>query len=113
MHGPLRAMTGARERQYPPPFEGADMETRTRKIEVFSAGCRGCEETIAFVRRMACRSCAVEVIEVRDDTSFQRAQEYGIKKFPAVVIDGKLAECCSHSGVNEQTLRQMGLGQAP
>jgi glutaredoxin 3 len=88
------------------------METQTRRIEVFSAGCRGCEETIALVRRMACRSCEVQVIEIRDDESLKRARAYGIQKFPAVVIDGKLAECCTHRGVNEDTLKKMGLGVA-
>ena len=88
------------------------METRTRKIEVFSAGCRGCEDTIALVRKLACRSCDVQVIEIKDDESFKRAQVYGIKKYPAIVIDGTLAECCTSGGVNEQTLSRMGLGVA-
>jgi len=28
-----------------------------RKIEVFSAGCAACEETIQLVNRIACPSC--------------------------------------------------------
>ena len=85
-------------------------KTRQRTIEIFSAGCRACEETIELVRRVACRSCDVQIVDVRQAESYERAKKYGIRKFPAVVIDGKLAECCAHPGVNEQTLRGMGLG---
>ena len=33
------------------------------------------------------------------------AEELGISTVPAVVIDGKLAECCKNRGVDEATLR--------
>ena len=34
-----------------------------------------------------------------------------IRSVPAVVIDGKLADCCAGRGPDEATLRQAGLGQ--
>jgi hypothetical protein len=37
-----------------------------RTIEVFSAGCTLCEETIAMVRRLACPSCDVAVLDMHD-----------------------------------------------
>jgi predicted DsbA family dithiol-disulfide isomerase len=39
-----------------------------------------------------------------------KAKQYGVHSVPAVVIDGKLADCCSGAGPQEHTLRAAGLG---
>jgi hypothetical protein len=83
-----------------------------RKIEVFSAGCPACEEAIALVNRITCSSCEVEVLDMRDHTVAQRAKSYGIKRVPAVVVSGQLAECCEGKGVTEADLRSAGVGAA-
>lgn len=83
----------------------------TRTIEVFSAGCSVCTETIEMVQRAACSSCEVTVLDMRDAMVASRAKDLGIRSVPAVVIDGKLADCCSGRGVDEATLRAAGLGQ--
>jgi hypothetical protein len=41
-----------------------------------------------------------------------RAKSLGIRSVPSVVIDDKLADCCSGRGVDEQVLRAAGLGRA-
>ena len=82
-----------------------------RKIEVFSAGCPACEETIEFVNRVACPSCEVSVLDMRDPGVASRAKSLGIRSVPAVVIDGQLADCCAGRGPDEATLRAAGLGQ--
>ncbi|MCH7978013.1 MAG: thioredoxin family protein [Acidobacteria bacterium] len=82
-----------------------------RKIEVFSAGCPACEETIALVNRVACPSCEVSVLEMKDPGVASRAKSLGIRSVPAVVIDGKLADCCAGRGPDEAVLRAAGLGQ--
>ena len=82
-----------------------------RAIEVFSAGCSVCEETIAMVKRVACQSCEVTVLDMQDPEVARRARSLGIRSVPAVVIDGRLAECCTGRGVDEATLRAAGLGQ--
>ena len=82
-----------------------------RKVEVFSAGCVACEEAVALVRRTACPSCEVEVLDMHDSTVASRAQRLGIRSVPAVVIDGELAACCAGRGVDEAMLRAAGLGQ--
>ncbi|MFQ5810874.1 MAG: thioredoxin family protein [Armatimonadota bacterium] len=84
----------------------------TRKVEVFSAGCPVCEETIELVNRIACPSCEVSVLDMRDPSVASRAKDLGIGSVPAVVIDGELAECCQARGVDEARLRAAGLGQA-
>ncbi len=85
--------------------------TATRKIEVFSAGCPVCEQTIELVNRVACPSCEVVVLDMRSPDVAKRAKGLGIRSVPAVVIDGELAGCCSDRGPDEATLREAGLGQ--
>lgn len=83
----------------------------SRQVEVFSAGCPACEDVIQLVNSIACPSCEVTVVDMNDIAVAQRAKSLGIHRVPAVVINGKLAECCSVSGVNEDALRAAGLGQ--
>ncbi len=82
-----------------------------RKIEVFSAGCPVCEQTIELVKRIACDSCAVTVLDLHDAEVAGQAKKLSIKSVPAIVIDGKLAQCCEEQGPDEETLRSAGLGQ--
>ena len=83
-----------------------------RKVEVFSAGCPACKETIELVNRVACASCEVTVLDMQDTRIADRAKELGISTIPAVVIDGNLAKCCKNRGVDEATLRLAGVGVA-
>lgn len=83
-----------------------------RKVEVFSAGCPACQETVALVKQVACASCEVSVLDMNDAGVAQRAKGLGIRSVPAVVIDGRLADCCAGRGPDEATLRAAGLGVA-
>ena len=85
------------------------MEDR-RKVEVFSAGCTICEETIALVQRVACPSCEIEVLDMHRPEVADKARQYGIRSVPAVVVDGKLADCCAGRGPDEEGLRAAGVG---
>ncbi|MFB3068803.1 MAG: thioredoxin family protein [Acidobacteriota bacterium] len=82
-----------------------------RQIEVFSAGCPACEETIELVKSAACPSCEVAVLDMNDPVVASRAKSLGIRSVPSVVIDGQLADCCAGRGPDEATLRSAGLGQ--
>ena len=84
----------------------------TRTIEIFSAGCPACEETIILVNRIACPSCDVTVLDMHNPEVARRAKSLGIRSVPAVVINGTLADCCAGRGVDEATLRAAGVGQA-
>lgn len=83
-----------------------------RKVEVYTAGCPACQETVALVQRAACPSCNVEVLDMHDLAVAERAKAHGVRSVPAVVIDGKVAGCCSGSGAEEATLRAGGVGVA-
>ncbi|MFN2455366.1 MAG: thioredoxin family protein [Pyrinomonadaceae bacterium] len=81
-----------------------------RKIEIFSANCPACDEAIETVNRLACSSCEVEVLDMHQPEVAARAKQFGVKSVPAVIIDGKLADCCTGRGVDEATLRSAGVG---
>jgi len=82
----------------------------TRKIEVFSAGCSVCDYTIALINKIACSSCEVEILDMRKPEVSEKAKRHGIRSVPAVVINGKLADCCAGRGPNEDQLRAAGIG---
>ena len=84
---------------------------KTRKVEVFSAGCAVCEDTIALINRIACPSCEIEILDMHKSEVSKKAKRYGIRSVPAVVIDGTLAACCAGRGPDEKQLRAAGLGQ--
>jgi glutaredoxin 3 len=82
-----------------------------RTIEIFSAGCPACEEAVELVTRVACPSCEVTVLDMKHPDVTRRAKGIGIRSVPAIVIDGRLADCCAGRGPDEHTLRAAGLGQ--
>jgi glutaredoxin 3 len=86
------------------------MNQHKRKIEVFSAGCSCCDETVNLVKQIACPSCEVTVHNMKEPNVAERAKQLGIHSVPAVVIDGKLADCCSNRGPRAETLKAAGLG---
>lgn len=85
--------------------------TERRSVEIYTAGCGVCEETIALVKRLACDSCDVVVRDMADPEVIALARELGIRSVPAVAIDGQLAACCANRGPDEASLRAAGLGQ--
>ena len=84
----------------------------TRTVEIYSAGCPACQETVDLVNKIACPSCKISVLNMNDTQVSQRAKGLGIHRVPAVVIDGKLADCCLVSAPDEQSLRAAGIGSA-
>lgn len=82
-----------------------------RRIEIFSAGCPVCQNTIELVNELACTSCEISVPDMKDEQVAARAKKLGIRSVPAVAINGKLAECCVGRGTDESALRAAGVGQ--
>ena len=77
-----------------------------RKIEVFSAGCSTCKETIELVKQIAGSSHEVVVHTMRKSDVASKAKNYGVRSVAAVVIDGKLASCWAGRGPEERVLRE-------
>lgn len=81
-----------------------------RKIEIFSAGCPVCQEAITMVKDNACASCEVTILSMNIPSVSSRAKSLGIRSVPAVVINGKLADCCEGRGPDVEGLKAAGLG---
>lgn len=81
-----------------------------RTVEIFSAGCSVCTDAIGLIQRIACPSCDVVVLDMNDSSVANRASGLGIRSVPAVLIDGKLADCCQGRGPEQGTLRAAGIG---
>lgn len=76
------------------------------KIEIFSAGCKVCSDTIDTVKKLAGSGHEVVVHDMQSRETAQHAAEHGVRSVPAVLIDGKLAGCCSNTGIDENVLRE-------
>ncbi len=76
-----------------------------KKIEIFSAGCSTCKETIELVKRLAGSSHELLIHDMQKSETATKANNYGIRSVPAVVIDGRLASCCAGRGPEEHVLR--------
>lgn len=77
-----------------------------KTIEVFSAGCATCKDTIELVKRLAGSEHQVHVRDMQQADTASRAKGLGVRSLPAVVIDGKLAGCCAGRGPDEHVLRE-------
>jgi glutaredoxin len=76
-----------------------------RKVEVFSAGCSTCKETIDLVKGIAGSSHEVVIHDMQQSEVASKAKRYGVRSVPAIVVDGKLAGCCAGRGPDEHVLR--------
>ena len=76
------------------------------KIEIFSAGCATCKETIEMVRKIAGDEHDIEIHDMHKEAISSRAKQHGVRSLPAVVIDGKLPGCCAGRGPDEHVLRE-------
>lgn len=75
-----------------------------KRVEIFSAGCSVCKETIEVVKRLA-GSREVVIHDMNKSEIASKAKQYGVRSVPAVVVDGKLASCCAGRGPEEHVLR--------
>ena len=76
-----------------------------KTIEIFSAGCPTCKETIEMVKKLAGQH-EVHVRDMQDHETASQAKRLGIRSLPAVVVDGKLAGCCADRGPDEHVLQE-------
>jgi glutaredoxin len=81
-----------------------------RKVEVFTAGCSLCDDAVQLVQSLACSSCDVEILDMKDESAQQKARQYGVTRVPAVTVNGTLADCCASGSINSETLRALGVG---
>jgi len=63
-----------------------------------------------MIQDNACASCEVTILDMNNPAVSNRAKSLGIKSVPAVVINGKLADCCEARGPDIEVLKAAGLG---
>jgi len=81
-----------------------------RKIEVFTAGCPCCTAAVDLVEFLAGTEHDVEIRDMHDPAVVVAAASYGIRRMPAVVVDGRLADPYAGVGLDEETLTREILG---
>jgi hypothetical protein len=81
-----------------------------RKIEVFTAGCPCCTEAVQLVEFLAGNEHDIEIRDMHDPTVAVAASGYGIRRVPAIVIDGQLVDYSARCGPDEATLTQALFG---
>ena len=79
-----------------------------RQVEIFTADCPLCDETVKLVRKLACSSCQVSVYDLREPADLAKAEQYGIKGVPAIAINGRLMLT---GKPNTDQLQAIGIGQ--
>ncbi len=92
------------------------MTTEKRRVELFTAGCPICDETVSVVKSLACPSCEVQVYDLREGCATnecrEKATQYGVTAIPAVAVNGVLLDCCRRPPIEATALRAAGIGQA-
>lgn len=79
--------------------------TTNHKIEIFSAGCVCCRKTIEMVQGIAGDNDEVIVLDINEPSVANRAVDLEIRSVPSVLIDGKLADCCSNRGPDKDVIQ--------
>jgi glutaredoxin 3 len=87
------------------------MELPRRIVEIYSASCACCDDLITEIKEAAGPADEVITHDMRLETVAERAKRIGIRSIPAVLIDGKLTDCCS-GGPTLKLLKEAGLGKA-
>ena len=86
-----------------------------RNIEIFTAGCQVCNPVVDMVRSLSCENCDVTVYDLVKQCDSKecitKVEEYGIKRLPAVAVNGKLLSCCKDNGITREDLINAGIGE--
>ena len=85
--------------------------SRKRLVEIYTADCPVCSETVNTVRNLTCPSCEVVVLDLHEPAVAGRAAQLSMRSVPTVVVDGVVSACCAGRGVSEKILRAAGVGQ--
>lgn len=83
-----------------------------RRVEIFSAGCKTCQRTIEQLREQIDPRHEIIVHDMHaDKATADRADAFGIRTVPAVVVDGFLLACCKNKGPTLRELHAAGLAR--
>ncbi len=81
------------------------------KIEIFSAGCKFCNNVENEVKEIISENDTLITYNLSEEAKaeeyYKVAKLYGINSLPSVVVNGKLLNCCSATGFSKDTLEAM------
>lgn len=91
------------------------MTTAKRRVEVFTAGCPICDDTVQLVKSLVCPSCDLQIYDLREGCATNacrdKATQYGINTVSAIAVNGVLLDCCRRQPITADALRAAGIGQ--
>jgi glutaredoxin len=83
-----------------------------RSVEIFSAGCKTCQRTIEQLRDQIDPRHEIVVHDMQaDEKAAEKAEAFGIRTVPAVIVDGSLLACCKNTGPTLRELHAAGLAR--
>ena len=92
------------------------MATAKRHVEVFTAGCLVCDDTVNLVKSLICPSCELQIFDLREACATnecrEQARRYGISALPAIAVNGVLLDCCRREPITAELSTAAGIGQA-
>ena len=87
-----------------------------RRVEVFTAGCPICDETVNLVKSLICPSCTLQIYDLRQGCATnecrEKATRYGVTAVPAIAVNGVLLDGCRREPITAELLRAAGIGHA-
>ncbi|HEX9744252.1 MAG TPA: thioredoxin family protein [bacterium] len=78
-------------------------------IEIFSADCFLCDEAIEAVKKSAGSDWEIKILDIRQPESIEKAKSYGIKRIPAVVVNGNTNLLCPGCVNDKAALKAAGI----
>lgn len=85
-----------------------------REIEIFTAGCPVCEPVVQLVKDTADKDCNITIHNLVEQCESKicvnKMNEYGVKRLPAVAVNGKLLSCCTNIEITKDDLLNAGIG---
>lgn len=90
----------------------AETAIARRRVEIFSAGCTTCQRTIEQLRDQIDPRHEIVIHDLHNDKgAAEKAEAFGIRTVPAVVVDGSLLSCCKNTGPTLRELHGAGLAK--
>jgi 4-hydroxy-3-methylbut-2-enyl diphosphate reductase IspH len=85
-----------------------------RQIEIFTAGCPVCEPVVQLVKDTAGNDCEIILHNLSEQCEskicLSKMNEYGVKRLPAIAVNGKLLSCCTNIEITSDDLANAGIG---
>jgi len=87
-----------------------------RQIEIFTAGCPVCDPVVQLVKDTICENCEVTIYNLSEQCEskicIKKMEEYGVKRLPAITVNGELIGCCKNIEITKEDLIKAGIGSA-